>query len=62
MTLHQLSGEELANMQAAAERVRERWLDEAEADGFAARDVWEHFQRLQSECVTEVAASGYPWE
>lgn len=62
VNLNYLSDEERANMQEIAERVQEAWLDESEADGLPARDVWEHFQRLQRECEAEVADKGYPWE
>jgi len=62
ITLHQLGEEEFAKLEKAAERVREAWIQQAEADGLPARDVWEHFQRLQRECEENVAANGYPWE
>jgi TRAP-type transport system periplasmic protein len=59
--VYYLSDEDQAAMEAAARKVQDEWIAEAEAEGLAARDVWEHFQRLQSECEADVAANGYPW-
>lgn len=60
--VYYLSEEDQAAMAAAAKEVQEAWIAEAEAEGLAARDVWDHFQRLQSECEDDVKANGYPWE
>lgn len=62
MNIHYLSEEDRAVMAEAASQAHEVWLAEAEAAGVPARDVWEHFQRLQRECEAEVEARGYPWE
>lgn len=62
ITVYRLSDEDYAAMEAAAEKVQNEWIAEAEAEGLAARDVWEHFQRLQAECEADVEANGYPWE
>lgn len=62
ITVYRLSDEDQAAMAAAAEKVQKEWIAEAEAEGLAAQDVWDHFQRLQGECEADVEANGYPWE
>jgi TRAP-type C4-dicarboxylate transport system substrate-binding protein len=62
ITVYRLSDEDQAAMAAAAKDVQEAWIAEAEAEGLAARDVWDDFQRLQSECEADVKANGYPWD
>ena len=61
ITVYRLTDEDYAAMEAAAKKVQEAWIAEAEAEGLAAGDVWDQFQSLQAECEADVKANGYPW-
>jgi TRAP-type transport system periplasmic protein len=62
VTNHYLNDADKAAMEKAAKDVQEKWIADAETAGLPARNVWEHFQRVQSECIAQVKEKGYPWE